>query len=163
MQNFATMNLADGEGLYEDRKDHIFKGGCAHLGADKKTYGKHGGYKEYLKYLKKADYILGYKSAKCYGKNVGKVFENIYKVLEKPIIIEDYEEFIERTGSDKISMAKEDWFKTEGNYAFVWKIKLVKEIIIPALTGGAGYAPIGAGQRFAYAQQGLLDLVENLV
>ena len=58
---------------------------------------------------------------------------------------------------------KEDWFKTEGNYAFVWKIKLVKEIIIPALTGGAGYAPIGAGQRFAYAQQGLLDLVENLV
>tara|TARA_R110002074_G_C12360831_1_gene650574 strand:- start:392 stop:883 length:492 start_codon:yes stop_codon:yes gene_type:complete len=163
MKKFATMNLADGNGEYEDRKNHIFKEGCAYLGADKKTYGKYGNEEKYLNFLKEADYIIGYKSAKCYGRNAGKVFENIYKVLEDPIIIEDYEEFIERTGSDKISMAKEDWFKTEGNYAFVWKIKLVKKIIIPALTGGAGYAPIGAGQRFAYAQQGLLDLVENLV
>jgi len=143
-----SYNLTDGNGFNKENnfnKDKILENkNIAGIGVstNDKFVSKCGGIDDYIKRISDATHIIGYKASSHYG-SLGGVFENIYEIVNGPIVLRNREDFIKyytlKPGIDisqKLWDHKLEWVNEPTNYGIHWNVKLVKKIIISGKGSG---------------------------
>ena len=136
-----SYNLTDGDGFNKDK-----------MLVDKNTIGigvslidkniSRYGIDNYIKSISDATHIIAYK-AKLHFKDSGGIFENIYEIVNGPIIIRNQNDFMKyyplKLGIDisqQLWNGKLQWIQDPRNYGIQWNVKLVKRIIISRKDSG---------------------------
>jgi hypothetical protein len=143
-----SYNLTDSDCINKENnfnKDKILENkNIAGIGVstNETIVSKCGDIDDYIKRISDATHIIGYKASSHYG-SLGGVFENIYEIVNGPIVLSNREDFIKyytlKPGVDisqKLWDHKLEWINEPTNYGIHWNVKLVKKIIISGKGSG---------------------------